>query len=126
MAYYPRYPDKGANNFYRVCIKLHGGCCHPPKNRVDSAGRQGRTSAFLHPLLWTGATVLRRLSPLKTEDNSCPSPWLYCGNPFPKLMRGRRTLHYKRRGGCPLERIPISELLARLNWFFYLWPARAL
>jgi hypothetical protein len=38
----------------------------PPKNRVDGAGHQGRTSAFLHPLPWTGATALRRLSPSKT------------------------------------------------------------
>jgi hypothetical protein len=30
----------------------------PPKNRVDGAGRQGRMSAFLHPLRWTGATAL--------------------------------------------------------------------
>jgi hypothetical protein len=91
MAYRPCYPDKGATNLCRACIKLHGGCCHPPKNRVDGAGRQRRTSAFLHPLPWTIATTLRRPTPPKIEEDSCPSPWRYCGNPFPKLMRGSMT-----------------------------------
>jgi hypothetical protein len=84
-------PRQGATSLYRACVKLRGGCCHPPKNRVDGAGRQRRTSAFLHPLPWTGAAALRRPRPPKTEDNSCPTPWPYCGNPFPKIMRGRRT-----------------------------------
>jgi hypothetical protein len=39
---------------------------HPPKNRVDGAGCQRRTLAFLHPLPWTGATTLQRLRPPKT------------------------------------------------------------
>jgi hypothetical protein len=51
-----------------------------------------------------------------------------CGNPFPKLMRGRRTSVLLKEGRLPLRKdlIPISELLARLSWFFYLRPVRAL
>jgi hypothetical protein len=63
----------------------------PPKNRVDGAERQRRTSPFLDPLPWTGATSLCRPRPPRPEDNSCPAPWPYCGNPFPKLIRGRWT-----------------------------------
>jgi hypothetical protein len=51
-----------------------------------------------------------------------------CGNPFPKKIRGRRTLALLKEGRSPLigDRIFISGLLARLSWFFYLWPTRAL
>jgi hypothetical protein len=33
------YPDRGATSLCRACIKVRDGCCHPPKNRVDGAGR---------------------------------------------------------------------------------------
>jgi hypothetical protein len=46
--------------------------------------------------------------------------------PLPQVDEGKEDLGYKRRGGCPIERIPDSELLARLSWFFYLWLVRAL
>jgi hypothetical protein len=47
--------------------------------------------SFLHPLLWTGATTLRRLRPRKNQDYSYPPSLAMCGNPFPKMIRGRRT-----------------------------------
>jgi hypothetical protein len=51
-----------------------------------------------------------------------------CGNPFPKKIRGRRTRPLYKEGRPPLRRDPIffSGLLARLSWFFYLRPVRAL
>jgi hypothetical protein len=48
--------------------------------------------SFLHPLLWTGATTLRRLRPQKNQDYCCPLSLAVCGNPYPKKIRGRRTL----------------------------------
>jgi hypothetical protein len=43
-------------------------------------------------------------------------------------MRGRRTSVLLKEGRLPLRKdlIPISELLARLSWFFYLRLVRAL
>jgi hypothetical protein len=38
-------PDREETSFHRACIKRHSGCWPPPKNRVDGAGRQGRTLA---------------------------------------------------------------------------------
>jgi hypothetical protein len=51
-----------------------------------------------------------------------------CGNPFPKMIRGRRTRALKKEGRPPLrgDLIFFSGLLARLSWFFYLRPVRAL
>jgi hypothetical protein len=47
--------------------------------------------SFLHPLLWTGATTLQRLCPRKNQDYNCPPSLAVCGNPFPMMIRGRRT-----------------------------------
>jgi hypothetical protein len=102
----PMLHQQGGDQLCRAYIKLCGGCCLPPKNRVDGAGCQRRTSAFLHALPWTGTTALHRSRPPKTEDYNCPSPWLYCGNPFPKLMRGRRTSALKKEGRLPLRKEP--------------------
>jgi hypothetical protein len=38
-------PDREETKFRHACIKRHSGCCHPPKNSVDGAGRQRKTSA---------------------------------------------------------------------------------
>jgi hypothetical protein len=38
-------PDREETSFRRACIKRHSGCWPPPKNRVDGAGHQRRTSA---------------------------------------------------------------------------------
>jgi hypothetical protein len=64
--YHPRYPDREETSFRRACIKRHSGSWPPPKNRVDCAGRQRRTSASsthscgLAPLLYKDY-VYRRL-----------------------------------------------------------------
>jgi hypothetical protein len=44
------------------------------------------------------------------------------------MIRGRRTSALYKEGRPPLRGDPIfiSGLLARLSWFFYLWPVRAL
>jgi hypothetical protein len=83
---------------------------------------------FLHPLWWTGVTTLRRLCPQKNQDYNCPPSLAVCGNPFPKMIRGRRTLALQKEGRPPLrgDGIFIFGLLARLSGFFYLWPVRAL
>jgi hypothetical protein len=62
------------------------------------------------------------------QDYSCPPSLAVCGNPFPKMIRGRRTLALLKEGRPPLrgDQIFISGLLARLSWFFYLRPVRAL
>jgi hypothetical protein len=38
-------PDREETNFRHACIKRHSGCWLPPKNSVDGAGRQRKTSA---------------------------------------------------------------------------------
>jgi hypothetical protein len=51
-----------------------------------------------------------------------------CGNPFPQVDKGKKDLSAIKGGEAPLrkDQIFIFELLARLSWFFYLWPVRAL
>jgi hypothetical protein len=61
--------------------------------------------SFLHPLRWTGATTLRRLRPQKGQVYSCPPSMAMCGNPFPKKIRGRRTLALQKGGGHHLGEI---------------------
>jgi hypothetical protein len=48
-------PRQGGDQPLQCLHKAARWLCQPPKNRVDGAGRQRRTSAFLHPLPWTGA-----------------------------------------------------------------------
>jgi hypothetical protein len=64
----------------------------------------------------------------RSKANSYPLSLAVCGNPFPKMIRGRRTSVLYKEGRPPLRRdlIFISGLLARLSWFFNLWPVRAL
>jgi hypothetical protein len=65
---------------------------HPPKYSMDGAGHQRRTSA--------SSTHSCGPAPLPNEDQvyrksivySCPPSLAVCGNPFPKKIRGRRTL----------------------------------
>jgi hypothetical protein len=51
-----------------------------------------------------------------------------CGNPFPKKIRGKEDLGTIKGGEATVrgDLIFISGILARLSWFFYLRPARAL
>jgi hypothetical protein len=84
--------NREETNFRCACLKRHSGCWPPPKNSVDGAGHQGGDVSFLHPLLWIGATTLRRLSLQKSVVYSCPPSLAMCGNPFPKKIRGRRAL----------------------------------
>jgi hypothetical protein len=88
----PRLPRQGGDQLCRACIKLHGGCCFPPKNRVDGAGRQRRTSAFLHPLPCTGATTLRRPRPPKPEDIQLSRSLAVLWQPLPQVDEGKEDL----------------------------------
>jgi hypothetical protein len=48
--------------------------------------------------------------------------------PLPQDDKGKEDLGAIKGGRPPIRRdlIFISELLARLSWFLYLWPVRAL
>jgi hypothetical protein len=78
--------------------------------------------SLLHPLYSTKTT--------STEDprQQLSLSLAICGNPFPKMIRGRRTSALEKEGRPPLRRDPIFifRLLARLSWFFYFRPVRAL
>jgi hypothetical protein len=54
-------PDREETNFRCACLKRHSGYWQPPKNSVDGAGRQGRTSA--------SSTHSYGLAPLPYEDH---------------------------------------------------------
>jgi hypothetical protein len=53
-------PDREETNFRHACIKRHSGCWPPPKNSMDGAGRQRKTSA--------SSTHSCGLAPLLHED----------------------------------------------------------
>jgi hypothetical protein len=83
---------EGGDQLCHPYIKLHGNCCFPPKNRVDGTGRQRRTSAFLHPLPWTGATALRRPRPPKTKDIQLSRSLAVLWQPLPQVDEGKEDL----------------------------------
>jgi hypothetical protein len=104
----PMLPRQGGDQLYCACIKLRGGCWLPPKNRVDGAGRQRRTSAFLHPLPWTGATALRRPRPQKTEDIQLSHSLAALWQPLPQVDEGKEYLDAIKGGeAAPLKESPI-------------------
>jgi hypothetical protein len=77
------------------------------------------------------STHSRGLAPLLYVDQdhrrpktySCPAPWLYYGNPFPKLMRGRSR---GGAGGIPLYSREYPKNLSRKQIYTHshvvLWP----
>jgi hypothetical protein len=88
----PVLPRQGGDQLCRAYIKLHGGCCFPPKNRVDGAGCHRRMSAFLHPLLWTGTTAFRKPRPPKTEDIQLSRSLAVLWQPLPQVNEGKADL----------------------------------
>jgi hypothetical protein len=77
-------PDREETNFRHACIKRHSGCWPPPKNRVDGAGRQRRTSASSShsygpaPLLYEDY-VHRRI-----KTTAVLPPWPCVATPSPR------------------------------------------
>jgi hypothetical protein len=63
----------------------------PPKNRVDGAGRQRRTSASSTHSCGPAPLLYEDYIYRRPKTNNCPSSLAVCGNPFPKMIRGRRT-----------------------------------
>jgi hypothetical protein len=84
-------PDREKTSFHRACIRRHSGCWPPPLKIGWMVQGARRDVSFLHPLLWTAATTLRRLHPRKTQNYSYPPSLAVCGNPFTEMIRGRRT-----------------------------------
>jgi hypothetical protein len=77
-------PDREETNFCHACIKRHSGCWPPPKNSVDGAGRQRKTSA--------SSTHSGGLAPLLYEDyvhgriktTAVLPPWPCVATPSPR------------------------------------------
>jgi hypothetical protein len=88
----PMLPQQWGDQLCRACIKLHSGCCFPPKNRVDGVGHQRRTSAFLNPLLWTGATALHRRRPPKPAERQLSHSLAVLWQPLPQVDEGKEDL----------------------------------
>jgi hypothetical protein len=93
-------PQQGGDQLCRAYIKPHGGCCFPPKNSVDGAGRQGRTSAFLQPLPWTGATALCRPRPSKLVERQLSHSLVMLWKPLPQVDEGKEDLGTIKGGGA--------------------------
>jgi hypothetical protein len=86
-------PDREETNFRCACIKWHSGCWPPPLN-IAWTVQGARRGCQLPP----PTPVDRRHYPTKTKSTEEFSLQLstllgrVCGNPFPKKIRGRRTL----------------------------------
>jgi hypothetical protein len=91
-AYRPRYPQQGGDQLSLCLPKAAQWLLATPLKKRGRCRAPEEDVSFLHPLRWTSATTLRRLRPWKIVVYSCPPSLAVYGNPFPKKIRGRRTL----------------------------------
>jgi hypothetical protein len=77
-------PDRKETCFRRACIKWDSGCWPPPKNRVDGAGRQRRTSASSTHSCGPVPLLYEDYDHGRFKTTAVLPPWPYVATPSPR------------------------------------------